>query len=332
MADATAAVMDAPWERVIPDAALVEGARKCARLASGRGIMLLRVEGKVHCMDHACYHHGAPLLHADIEDLGDHKCIVCPWHNYKIDLATGEGVYVGLDSEALAAGRKEGSIKSKGIKQRVHPTQVSAASPDAAEGAPAPADPTPYIWVRESAPSEVRAIISEEACAAQASAHAGGPKVVPAPDGDKPAVEVRHRVKLGPSARGGRSEPRSGAALGGSGGAGGAGTGPRLHSSAPWANSGSGGGGAMPGAMSGAEAVAEKPAAVPLAPAPAAAAPAPVAPVAPAAATSASVAAALSTVHEPAGPERVKGTKKPRRKDPPQAGWPVTTTRICPSE
>ena len=76
----------------------------------------------------------------------------------------------------------------------------------------------------------------------------------------------------------------------------------------------------MPGAMSGAEAVAEKPAAVPLAPAPAAAAPAPVAPVAPAAATSASVAAALSTVHEPAGPERVKGTKKPRRKDPP-AGW-----------
>lgn len=313
MADAAAAVMDAPWERVIPDAALVEGARKCARLASGRGIMLLRVEGTVHCMDHACYHHGAPLLHADIEDLGDHKCIVCPWHNYKIDLATGEGVYVGLDSDALAAGRKEGSIKSKGIKQRVHPTQVSAASPDAAEDAPAPADPTPYIWVRESAPSDVRAIISEEACAAQASALAGGPKVVPAPDGDKPAVEVRRRVKLGPSARGGRSEPRSGAAMGG---AGSAGSGPRLHSSAPWASSGSG------APTPGAEAVVEKPRAVPVAPAPAAARgpEVPVAPVAPAAATSASVAAALSTVHEPAGPERIKGTKKPRRKDPP-AGW-----------
>lgn len=324
MAEAAAAATDSPWERVIPDAALVEGARKCARLASGRGIMLLRVEGKVHCMDHACYHHGAPLLHADIEDLGDHKCIVCPWHNYKIDLATGEGVYVGLDSEALAAGRKEGSIKSKGIKQRVHPTQVSAASPSAAEDAPAPTDPTPYIWVRESAPADVRAIISEEACAAQASAEAGGPKVVPAPHGDKPAVEVRHRVKLGPSARGGRSEPRSGAAMGAAGGGGKAGSGPRLHSSAPWASSGSG------APTPGAEAVVERPKAVPVAPAPVAAAPAapapargpdvPVAPVAPAAATSASVAAALATVHEPAGPERIKGVKKPRRKDPPP-GW-----------
>jgi len=80
-------------------------------------------------MDAHCYHHGAGLLKGDIEDLGSHRVIVCPWHTYKIDLSTGEGVYVGLDAAALARGAGKESakeIRSKGVRQRVHPVVVSS--------------------------------------------------------------------------------------------------------------------------------------------------------------------------------------------------------------
>ena len=131
-------------------------------------------------------------------------CIVCPWHNYKIDVATGEGVYVGLDPIALREGRKEGSVRSKGVKQRVHEVREGTDAPDGSASGEGPS-----IWVKESAPAEVRGVVAEEAA------------------GESPGSAVTGRVRLGPSASGGRSSVRSGSALA-------APSAPRIHSSAPW--------------------------------------------------------------------------------------------------
>ena len=48
----------------------------------------------------------------DIEDgVCGHTCLVCPWHNYKISITTGEGFYQNLDRKWVSKGN---------ILQRVH--------------------------------------------------------------------------------------------------------------------------------------------------------------------------------------------------------------------
>ena len=53
-------------------------------------------------------------MEAPIEDLAGTPVVVCPWHHYHISLRTGEGLYQSLDKR----------WKSKGVKQRTHPTVV----------------------------------------------------------------------------------------------------------------------------------------------------------------------------------------------------------------
>lgn len=200
MAASAAESSDAAWEAVLRSDALANGARKCVRLTSGRGVLLIRHAGVVRCMDHACYHHGGPLLHGDIEDLGGHACIVCPWHTYKIDIDTGEGVYVGLDPVALKEGRREGTVRTKGVKQRVHEAVESVSNPETAELLK-----TSHVWVRESAPMAVRAAVREEA--------------------EREGLSLGAVPRAGPGASGGRSSVRSGSAISSA---------PKIHSSAPW--------------------------------------------------------------------------------------------------
>eukprot|EP00796_Vickermania_ingenoplastis_P009262 gene9262-6513_t len=87
-----------------------------------RNIAVVYHSGDFYAMDNACYHHGGPLLMGDIEDLGGHPCLVCPWHRYPISLRTGEGLYMGLDFPAGQQPVKR--IKSKGQMQRVHQVEV----------------------------------------------------------------------------------------------------------------------------------------------------------------------------------------------------------------
>jgi nitrite reductase/ring-hydroxylating ferredoxin subunit len=48
----------------------------------------------------------------DIEDgVCGHTCLVCPWHNYKISITTGEGFYQNLDRKWVSKGK---------VLQRVH--------------------------------------------------------------------------------------------------------------------------------------------------------------------------------------------------------------------
>ncbi|KAI9915678.1 hypothetical protein PsorP6_007784 [Peronosclerospora sorghi] len=103
---------------------LPHGSKKCITLpGSQRSVMLLNVQGQVFCIDQACYHHGGPLANGDIEELGGKLTIKCPWHAYHIVVATGEGIYKGVDMVMTASGTWTASsprLKSKGVKQRTH--------------------------------------------------------------------------------------------------------------------------------------------------------------------------------------------------------------------
>lgn len=89
-----------------------------------RNIAVIFHDGRFYAFDNACYHHGGALLRGDIEDMGGHPCIVCPWHSYRITMDTGEGLYVGVDPDP--GGKPSQAVKSKGRKQRVYPVSVEA--------------------------------------------------------------------------------------------------------------------------------------------------------------------------------------------------------------
>jgi nitrite reductase/ring-hydroxylating ferredoxin subunit len=138
-------------ERVGDVAALAAapGRRQTVRLASGRWVLLLQTPNDgIVCIDERCYHHGAPLSDADIEDVGGRCIVVCPWHRYKIAIDSGECLYQGVDIVTGAV-----SWKSKGVKQRPHVVDVrrdgsiwvtdSSLLP---EGAPAAAAVAAPVW------------------------------------------------------------------------------------------------------------------------------------------------------------------------------------------
>lgn len=83
-------------------------------------VVFLLDDGSVSALDEYCYHHGGPLSDGDIEELPGGRCVVlCPWHQYKIDVKSGDCLYVGIDP---ATGTT--TWKSKGVKQRPHTVQV----------------------------------------------------------------------------------------------------------------------------------------------------------------------------------------------------------------
>ncbi|ETV68042.1 hypothetical protein H257_15812, partial [Aphanomyces astaci] len=106
---------------VCAQADLPNNSRRCVLLpSSGRSVLLVHHQHVIYCIDQACYHHGGPLATGDIEDLGGVATIKCPWHNYKIALHNGEGLYMGLEPGKMT----QPVLKSKGVKQRTHPVKV----------------------------------------------------------------------------------------------------------------------------------------------------------------------------------------------------------------
>ncbi len=144
---AAAAAAAAAWERVSTLSELrASGGRALARLSTGRGVALFlqpaaaaapsastaAAAPRVFALDHACYHHGGPLVDGDIEDVpGVGACVLCPWHKYRIALDSGEGFYVGVNvgAGAGAAGGGGGppreELKSKGLRQRAHACRLA---------------------------------------------------------------------------------------------------------------------------------------------------------------------------------------------------------------
>uniref|UniRef100_A0ABI7WS20 Soluble Rieske-type ferredoxin domain-containing protein n=1 Tax=Felis catus TaxID=9685 RepID=A0ABI7WS20_FELCA len=64
---------------------------------------------------------GGPLHLGEIEEFDGRPCIVCPWHKYKITLATGEGLYQSINPRDPSA---KPEWCSKGVKQRIHTVTV----------------------------------------------------------------------------------------------------------------------------------------------------------------------------------------------------------------
>lgn len=54
----------------------------------GRRIALFLVDGTVHAVDNQCLHTGGPLADGAVID----GCVMCPWHGWVYDLATGRKV------------------------------------------------------------------------------------------------------------------------------------------------------------------------------------------------------------------------------------------------
>lgn len=87
----------------------LENGRKRVEI-EGRDVLVLTYKNKLYAMDGSCYHFGGPLEESDIEEIGNRKCLVCPWHRFRIDLETGEGI------------QYDGS--SKGPQQRIHMIKI----------------------------------------------------------------------------------------------------------------------------------------------------------------------------------------------------------------
>ena len=85
-------------------------ARRAVRV-DGRHLALVRApppSARLHAIDATCYHMGAPLLRAEIEDVpGRGACAVCPWHRYRIQLTTGERVYADSNGNHVGMARKQ---------------------------------------------------------------------------------------------------------------------------------------------------------------------------------------------------------------------------------
>jgi len=64
---------------------LAEGSGKLVTV-SGKAVALFRIGERVVALDAECPHEGGPLQDGTIED----GCVVCPWHNYKFELASGQ--------------------------------------------------------------------------------------------------------------------------------------------------------------------------------------------------------------------------------------------------
>lgn len=60
----------------------------------------------------------------DIEDLDNRPCVVCPWHNYKIMLDTGECVYAPVFHPRQSVPEEDRRHKSRGLRQRIHDVRV----------------------------------------------------------------------------------------------------------------------------------------------------------------------------------------------------------------
>ncbi|XP_038044078.1 Rieske domain-containing protein-like [Patiria miniata] len=108
------------WVTIATENELREKGRKTA-LVSGRKITVFCRDGGFYALDFHCYHAGGPLDVGNIEDINGVSCVVCPWHKYKISLATGEGFYQAVDPQNP---RQAPCWRSKGVKQRTHSVEV----------------------------------------------------------------------------------------------------------------------------------------------------------------------------------------------------------------
>jgi nitrite reductase/ring-hydroxylating ferredoxin subunit len=56
--------------------------------AGGKPLALFKVAGKIYAIDNTCLHRGGPLAEGMLQD----KSVACPWHGWRFDVTTGQGL------------------------------------------------------------------------------------------------------------------------------------------------------------------------------------------------------------------------------------------------
>jgi nitrite reductase/ring-hydroxylating ferredoxin subunit len=75
------------WVALCDRAGLSEG-RGQSVIAAGLTVAVFVDDGEVYAVENECPHYGVPLD----DGLVDDGCVVCPWHSWRFDLATGDHV------------------------------------------------------------------------------------------------------------------------------------------------------------------------------------------------------------------------------------------------
>jgi len=96
---------DRDQHRVAPTEAFAEDGDRVIVDIEGVEVAVICIDGEYHALSNFCVHQGGPLCEGEIhgritvQDDGwlwgydeSQKCIVCPWHGWKFDVATGRNV------------------------------------------------------------------------------------------------------------------------------------------------------------------------------------------------------------------------------------------------
>ena len=77
--------------------------RSVPMVVNGKGVLLIKDQGKFFLVKNRCPHQGIKLDGATCED----GKIICPWHHYGFDLETGRGAGLYLENYPIEE-RKDG--------------------------------------------------------------------------------------------------------------------------------------------------------------------------------------------------------------------------------
>ncbi|KGL76725.1 Rieske domain-containing protein, partial [Tinamus guttatus] len=105
----------------------IKKSQRITTKVNGREVVVFHHEGKFYAMDARCYPKMEWLtfslcfIFSLFQDINGQSCIICPWHQYKITLETGEGLYQAINPLEPSPTPR---WLSKGVKQRIHKVTV----------------------------------------------------------------------------------------------------------------------------------------------------------------------------------------------------------------
>ncbi len=92
------------WQKLCSRADLPPEGQAKEFSIGGHTLCVATIEGKPLALDNVCPHRGGPLSEGTIEG----GKIVCPWHQFEFDLATGAGSEASDDRALTFALRQDG--------------------------------------------------------------------------------------------------------------------------------------------------------------------------------------------------------------------------------
>lgn len=92
-------------------------------------VLLLRHEGRIHALEGACAHYGAPLD----EGVFDGACVRCPWHHARFDIETGYHAAPGTHPlKRYRTEERDGRVFVTGVVEEVRTAAPIEAAPASA--------------------------------------------------------------------------------------------------------------------------------------------------------------------------------------------------------